>query len=147
MCESQCYGQVGSSLSSSFLANKTKGNTDSCSLSGKPSSNLMYSSNSHTEFLVVRACSLIASLTVNGIMSCTVSRIPNVALSVFINVNGAISLERFAYDLYLMLEALMLVPRLVLTPPNKRGGRAGCQEICFKIFWSIVGKNFAVERS
>ena len=43
ICESQCRGRVGSSLSlSSSLANKAKENTDSCSLSGKPSNNLLY---------------------------------------------------------------------------------------------------------
>ena len=62
MCERQCRGQVGSSLSlSSSLANKAKENTVSCSLSGKPSNNLSYISNSLSELLDARAWSLIAS--------------------------------------------------------------------------------------
>ena len=102
MCESQCRGQVGSSLSlSSSLANKAKENTGSCSLSGKPSNNLSYISNSFSEPFDTRAWSLIESLTVNDILSstvpCTVSRVPNVAVSVF-HKFCAISLERIASD-------------------------------------------------
>ena len=134
MCESQCRCQVGSSLSlSSSLANKAKKNTDSCFLSGKPSNNLSYISNSLSEPLDAKAWSLIESLTVNDILSstvpCTVSRVPNVAVSVF-HKCCAIPLERIASDSSdaVAWKLLMLVPRMALTPP-KRGGRAGCKEI------------------
>ena len=72
------------------------------------------------------------------------SRVPNVAVSVFHKSCG-IPLERIASDSSdaVAWKLLMLVPRMVLTPP-KRGGRAGCQEIhnLCQNFWSIVEKNY-----
>ena len=133
-CERESCVQVETALPvSTSLASNVIENTDSCLPRIKPNSNLSNGSISSAEAMDARAWSLMESLSVNDILSSpvprTVTRVPNAAVSVFRQC-CSIPLERIASDPSdaVAWQHLMLVPRMVLTPP-KRGGRAGTQEI------------------